>query len=718
VGREVADGSGLLRPRTADDTRTATTNGHWTRTTYDTNPFDATFSQNIAGRLAAVQNGATTNGDTFIEMYSYAQPGKLTKKRLRLSRSVQSHTITGDLDAQYSYDNEGKMTSVTYPQSSYIDPNTLQVLQSPVTTYTYAFDTMGRPTSMTGPGADNWGNPTTVNIVNNVQYGPASELLQMSYFGATETRQYNTRLQMTHLTVPGQLNISYNFATQNNGQIASQTDNLSGEQITYQYDALKRLYSATASAWTQTFTYDGFGNLTDKIGTGTAPTNHSPVNAATNQLTGYSYDPNGNLITTGFGWDPENRMSYALAGNTQYAYDSKNKRVWVGNFTCVGQSCDPNYNTGWQLSSETIFFYGVDGRRLASYTPQVQYSYGTPQSIYYLLGEERVFFGTKYIGIANTTLMSGGTAVGRDRLESAGKYFPYGEERNSPQWPNDTLKFASYTRDSATGLDYADQRYYAGGSGRFLSPDPYTASGGPAEPGSWNRYAYVGGDPANYYDPQGLFIGGPPRYDPGQPPTEDFGSVFCAVFPDVCEADNDRIGNPDVGGPPEPGCSIELWQRGAGFSGNPGGHTYLLIDDPTDGQLMVEAGPDHDPGPNQGTLRGFENPPGDGLGKGTGHASDPGKPNNHEIGTPYTGADACSDINEILSAVTNYNSGTRVPYFLLGTYNSNGFTFTLLSDVGLSGFFGSLPKRPNPFHPKRRFFPGWGEIVPGLVPSP
>src|SRR6202171_3877010 len=200
-------------------------------------------------------------------MYSYTQPGKVTKKRLRLSRSVQSHTITGDLDAQYSYDNEGRMTSVTYPQSSYIDP-TLQVQPSPVTTYTYGFDTMGRPTTMTGPGVDGWGNRATVNIVNGVEYGPASEMLQMSYCGATETRQYNTRMQMTHLTVPGQLNMSYIFAAQNNGQIASQTDNLSGEQITYQYDALKRLYSASTSAWSQTFTYDGFGNLTDKVGTG------------------------------------------------------------------------------------------------------------------------------------------------------------------------------------------------------------------------------------------------------------------------------------------------------------------------------------------------------------------------------------------------------------------------------------------------------------------
>ena len=193
------------------------------------------------GRLTAVQNAPTANADTFIEMYSYTQPGEITTKRLRLNRTVQSHPFTIDLDAQYSYDNEGRMTSVTYPQSSYIDPNSLQVLPSPVTTYTYGFDSMGRPTSMTGPGVDGWGNPATVNIVNNVQYGPANEMLQMSYFGSTETRQYNTRLQMTHLTVPGQLNISYNFAAQNNGQISSQTDNLSGEQITYQYDALQRL---------------------------------------------------------------------------------------------------------------------------------------------------------------------------------------------------------------------------------------------------------------------------------------------------------------------------------------------------------------------------------------------------------------------------------------------------------------------------------------------
>ena len=60
------------------------------------------------------------------------------------------------------------------------------------------------------------------------------------------------------------------------------------------------------------------------------------------------------------------------------------------------------------------------------------------------------------------------------------------------------------TRRRATGLDYAMNRSYSSGWGRFGSPDPYQASGGPATPGSWNRYAYASGDSVNFNDPKGL----------------------------------------------------------------------------------------------------------------------------------------------------------------------------------------------------------------------
>ncbi len=81
-------------------------------------------------------------------------------------------------------------------------------------------------------------------------------------------------------------------------------------------------------------------------------------------------------------------------------------------------------------------------------------------------------------------------------------YFPYGEERTGT--PNDTEKFGTYTRDSS-GQDYADQRYYGVGTGRYWSSDPSgAASADPGNSSSWNRYAYVNGDPVNFGDPTGL----------------------------------------------------------------------------------------------------------------------------------------------------------------------------------------------------------------------
>ncbi len=59
-----------------------------------------------------------------------------------------------------------------------------------------------------------------------------------------------------------------------------------------------------------------------------------------------------------------------------------------------------------------------------------------------------------------------------------------------------------------SGLDYAVNRYYSSGLGRFTSPDPYRATTGsvnnPSNPSSWNRYAYVLGDPISFRDKNGL----------------------------------------------------------------------------------------------------------------------------------------------------------------------------------------------------------------------
>jgi RHS repeat-associated protein len=130
----------------------------------------------------------------------------------------------------------------------------------------------------------------------------------------------------------------------------------------------------------------------------------------------------------------------------------------------------------------------------------------------------------------------------QDRLGSVGKYYPYGEERNSPQLPNDQVKFATYTRDSATGNDYADQRYYTSVLGRFMTPDPYmaTAKGAmnPTDPQSWNHYAYAGSDPANRNDPTGKdFCDDDTSFCFGTDFTDEngglFGDALAAFFSDL-----------------------------------------------------------------------------------------------------------------------------------------------------------------------------------------
>jgi RHS repeat-associated protein len=84
-------------------------------------------------------------------------------------------------------------------------------------------------------------------------------------------------------------------------------------------------------------------------------------------------------------------------------------------------------------------------------------------------------------------------------------YYPYGEEITNGT-ANDTYKFAQTYRDSDSGLDYASQRFYASGIGRFLTGDSFDASASTSSPQSWNRYAYVQGDPVNSYDPSGLLL--------------------------------------------------------------------------------------------------------------------------------------------------------------------------------------------------------------------
>lgn len=81
-------------------------------------------------------------------------------------------------------------------------------------------------------------------------------------------------------------------------------------------------------------------------------------------------------------------------------------------------------------------------------------------------------------------------------------FYPFGQER-TPIVDNldNNYKYTQHERDAESGLDHTLYRQYASTTGRWLSPD--SLHGNPVAPQSWNRYAYVLGNPTNNEDDNG-----------------------------------------------------------------------------------------------------------------------------------------------------------------------------------------------------------------------
>jgi hypothetical protein len=195
------------------------------------------------GRLGQV-NWKTSGGMQFAHNHAFTTAWLATSKKMTVTKTRGSYTQTGELEITYSYDNEGKLTSMAYPTERLEDPaypGQYRYLSTPTTglTYNYSYDSLGRPIAMSSRGAlhhSRTGNQS-VTWVDNVSYGVANEMLAMRYRldaanGQTtpnyynESHQYNSMLRPTGLTVAPTggaqtpLNLTYQLASgQNDGLI-------------------------------------------------------------------------------------------------------------------------------------------------------------------------------------------------------------------------------------------------------------------------------------------------------------------------------------------------------------------------------------------------------------------------------------------------------------------------------------------------------------------
>jgi len=245
--------------------------------------------------------------------------------------------------------------------------------------------------------------------------------------GLWEHTNFNSRRQATEIGLgtasadSSTLRLAYDYGTtNNNGNLRSQTITVNGSTSftqSYTYDPLNRLATASeGSNWSQTFSYDRYGNRALTASSGVTVSNLTPQSLASfapnsNRISStpagsFTYDTSGNLTqitdhaltNLTYGYDAENRMVSSNQGGASYSYDGEGRRVKsVAN------------------GVTTVFVHDSLGKLMAEYVSDPR------------LNPPSVIGGLKYVigdHLGSTrVVVSGGTGAVKVRYD----YLPFGE---------------------------------------------------------------------------------------------------------------------------------------------------------------------------------------------------------------------------------------------------------------------------------------------------
>jgi RHS repeat-associated protein len=261
------------------------------------------YSSDPLNRLQSVSWDTSGFGDTANPILSsatvsYQYRTKSSGSQLLDITQLSSVATSGVSAESYVYDSEGRVSSKTV---------TLTSRPSYPFVTDYIFDTLDRITDVRYPAE--YGNGTQPRKLVHHDYDVASRLTGLTVDGATHASQivYNAASQTTSLKVGTSganqitenygyhaqtglldnqtvargattlLNLSYDYANpsgKRTGQLTKILNNLNHNRDRgYTYDALGRLTQATGgpstgALWTQTYSYDNFGNRTSVSASG------------------------------------------------------------------------------------------------------------------------------------------------------------------------------------------------------------------------------------------------------------------------------------------------------------------------------------------------------------------------------------------------------------------------------------------------------------------
>ena len=254
----------------------------------------------------------------------------------------------------------------------------------------------------------------------------------------------------------------------------------------YTHDDLSRIASANCgSLWSQTFTYDPFGNIY-KSGTGSFQPTYSYL---TNHMTQIgsstpTYDSNGNVTNDflhTYAWDANGRP--VTADGVGLTYDA------------LGRMAEQNRSGVY-----TEIVYSPAGAKLALMTGQTLQKAFVP-----LTGSAVAVYNSSGLAYYRHSDWLGSSRFASTPTRSMyldGAYAPFGE--SYAQTGTVDLSFTGMNQDTVSNLyDFPAREY--GIQGRWPSPDPAgLVATDLTDPQTLNRYAYVRNSPVHFVDPQGL----------------------------------------------------------------------------------------------------------------------------------------------------------------------------------------------------------------------
>ncbi|MEP7009932.1 MAG: RHS repeat-associated core domain-containing protein [Acidobacteriota bacterium] len=279
------------------------------------------------------------------------------------------------------------------------------------------------------------------------------------------------------------------------------------------YDSLSRLTSGTVFptaqgggvAQAQTYSFDNYGNINSVTTNGVVRT--TTTSASTNRLAAGvpSYSLSGSLTAwsgNSYEYDAFDQMTRMVSGaeDWRYVYDADGERLW-------------SYRVGGGGSLWTL--RGLNAQVLREYRAHTSWS----TYVDYAYQGSTLLAQITSPATGNTITHLHPDHLGTSRLQTGANasvlgfhaYFPFGEELSQTfaSIYTDRMRFTGHERDLANAsgsgddLDYMHARHCSPLTGRFLSFDPI--GGNERSPQTWNRYAYVSGNPLKFTDPEGLF---------------------------------------------------------------------------------------------------------------------------------------------------------------------------------------------------------------------